>query len=301
MVNYYVSLRGGRGYSSYHEIIKMTLSPILRAKLKKYIEDYEISDLSLDDAFERFVNYHVLSQQYPGAFNTESELLDLICVGGGNDLGLDGIAISLNGRLIRDIYEIDDNLAVQRKGKFEITFIQSKNKEKYDLGEYMKFTNGIIDFLNEEIKSPVNDDIKKWHDIYNYMLSDNIITKWESAPVINIIYCSLGVWEENGHILGHKANVESIINSKGIFEIASFKFIDAKMLIDIVNGNDSCYTSVIDVIDSMPLPQVDKVDNSSIIMCAVDELLGLLTYENMLRRNLFTDNVRDYQGDTSIN
>lgn len=75
----------------------MTLSPILRAKLNKYIRDYGLDKLSEDEAFERFVNYHVLSQQYPGVFSSENELLDAICVGGGNDLGIDGIAISLNG------------------------------------------------------------------------------------------------------------------------------------------------------------------------------------------------------------
>lgn len=34
----------------------MTLGPILRAKLAKYIKDYELSDIKEDDAFELFVN-----------------------------------------------------------------------------------------------------------------------------------------------------------------------------------------------------------------------------------------------------
>lgn len=279
----------------------MTISPILRAKLKKYIQDYELRDMTEDEAFERFVNFNILSQLYPGIFTTETDLLDLISVGGSNDLGLDGIAFSLNGRLIRTKEDIDDNLAVQKKGKFEITFIQSKNKEKYDLGEYMKFTGGVLDFLNEEIQSPCNEEIKAWHDIYIYMLSDDIITKWESGPAINIIYCSLGEWDSNPHICGQKNNVEKIIEGKGLFESIDFRFVDGKALMDIINSNDSCYSSVINVLDSIQLPPVDKVDNSSIIMCQVNELLKLLTYENVLRRNIFTDNVRDYQGDTTIN
>lgn len=279
----------------------MTLSPILRAKLNKFMEDYELKDMDNDDAFERFVNYHILSQQYPGAFDVDSELMDLICVGGGFDLGLDGIAISLNGRLIRNEEDIDDNLLAQKKGKFEITFIQSKYREKFDLGEYMKFTNGVIDFLNEEIKSPANEDIKKWHNVYMHMISDAVITKWDNGPVINLVYCSLGDCQDNEHAKGNNENVKAVIESKGIFDSISIRIVDSKSLLNIVNSNDSSYTEVVGVVDSMPLPQVDKVDNSSVIMCSANELIKLLTIDNMLRRNLFTDNVRDYQGDTSIN
>lgn len=278
----------------------MNLTPILRAKLSKFINNFELEG-SADENFERFVNYHILSQDYPGIFDVDYELLDTICVGGGNDLGIDGIAITLNGKLIRTKEEVDDILSVQHKGRFTLTFIQSKNKEKFDLGEYMKFTSGIVDFLNEEIKAPANNDIDNWHDLYKYIISDDIIIKWESAPIINIIYVSLGIWDGQQHIRAHEENVRTIITNNGIFEQQNYRYIDGKLLDDIVNSNESYYTAVIQVIDSMPLPPVESVDNSSIIMCAASELIKLLTNDDVLRRNLFTDNVRDFQGDTTIN
>ena len=165
----------------------------------------------------------------------------------------------------------------------------------------MKFTNGVIDFLNEKIKAPINNDIKRWHDVYMHILSDDVITKWESSPTLKMVYCSLGIWEDNEHIISHKKNAESIIMSRGIFESADLSFIDAKELADIINGNDSGHVAVMGLVDSMPLPQVNKVDNSSVVMCNAGELINLITNEGILRRNIFTDNVRDYQGDTTIN
>ena len=279
----------------------MTLGPILRAKLAKYIQDYELTDIKEDEAFELFVNYHILSQQQPGIFSTDSGLIKDIGVGGGNDLGIDGIAISLNGRLIGTKEEIDDILSVYKKGKFHFTFIQSKNREKFELGEFSKYTAGVLDFLNENIVAPINDDIKRWHEIYNYIMSDDIIIKWDCPPSIDFVYVTLGTWEGNEHILGNAKNTKEILLKKCCFDEIMFRYVDAKVLTGIVNGNENCYSTVLEVVDSMPLPQVDKVDSSSVIMCSARELLKLLSDDGVLRRNLFEDNVRDYQGDTTIN
>lgn len=279
----------------------MTLGPILRAKLAKYIRDYELAEMTEDKAFELFVNYHIMSQQQPGVFSTDSSLINDISVGGANDLGIDGIAISLNGRLIGTKEEIDDILSVYKKGKFRLTFIQSKNREKFDLGEFAKYTAGVLDFLNEKINAPVNDDIRRWHDIYNYIMSNDIIIKWECPPSVEFVYVTLGVWENNEHIMGNAENTKMVLFQRCCFDEITFRYVDAKMLTGIVNGNENCYSAVLEVVDSMPLPQVEKVENSSVLMCSAEELLKLLSDDGILRRNLFEDNVRDYQGDTTIN
>lgn len=61
----------------------MTLEPILRAKMEQYKEDYLLTEMKEDAIFERFVNSHILSQLQPGVFTTDYELLDMICIGGG--------------------------------------------------------------------------------------------------------------------------------------------------------------------------------------------------------------------------
>ena len=222
----------------------MNLKPILRANLQKYIEDFELKNLSEDEAFERFVNYQILSESYPGVFENDSELLDLITVGGGNDLGFDGIAISLNDRLIRSKEDIDDLLSIYNKARFEITLIQSKNREKLELGEFMKFTNGIVELLNDTITSPANGDIIRWHDILQYILSDNIIIKWDSDPIVNTIYVTSGKWDNNQHFLGHEKTIRGVIDDKGCFIMSKFRYVDAVKLTSIVKSNASRYELV---------------------------------------------------------
>lgn len=281
----------------------MTLEPIIRAKMEKFKNDYLINkDEDEDKLFERFVNYHILSQQQPGVFSTEYELLDKICVGGGNDLGIDGIAILLNGKYIKSCSDVDDILFGSRKGEFEIVFIQSKNKSKFDLGEYMKFTSGVESFLESKINTPACKEVEEWHEIYNYIMSNEVIIKWSSNPSIKCFYAVTGTWEESTHIIEHSKSVKKRLDEKRCYGEIEFCYIDSKALTDIINSNESCYKAVIDFVDSMPLPEVDKVDNSSVVLCRAKELVNLLsTKDGLLRKNLFEDNVRDYQGETTIN
>lgn len=134
-----------------------------------------------------------------------------------------------------------------------------------------------------------------------YIMSDEVIIKWDCPPSITCIYVTLGIWEKNEHIIANAENTKSALMEKCCFDEITFRYVDAKALTDIVNGNENSYSAVLEVVDTMPLPQVEKVENSSVIMCSANELLKLLSDDGVLRRNLFEDNVRDYQGDTTIN
>lgn len=279
----------------------MTLNPIINAKLRKYKEDFYLS-CNDDEAFERFINYHVLSKFQPGVFDTDFELMDLISVGGGDDLGLDGIAIFLNGQMIRSCEDIDDLLSGSKRGNFEIVFTQSKNKSKFDLGEFMKFTNGVENFLQDDITMPHNKNIDSWHMIYQYILSDDIIIKWGESPSIKMFYAVNGTLEYAPSIKSYSEEVVKRLSEKKIYDSIDIQLIDDKALMKLIDCNENNFEFVIDIVDSMPLPEVGEVDNSRVVLCKASELIGMMTTsDGFLRRNIFEDNVRDYQGDSTIN
>ena len=55
------------------------------------------------EAFEKFANYTELLQHQPDAFSSDMELLDTVSIGGGDDGGIDGIAIKINNYLINTL------------------------------------------------------------------------------------------------------------------------------------------------------------------------------------------------------
>lgn len=280
----------------------MKLQPIIRVKLAKFREDYELQHLSDGVAFERFANQVILSTHQPGAFSVDDSLLDSVCVGGQNDMGLDGICIKLNGLLIHTLQDAKDIFERYNKADIEFIFIQSKYKEKFDSGEYSKFANGVVDFLGEDHFQPNNDSVREWLSIKEYLMSDQVMMRWTRNPDIRLYYVVMGTWEESPHIIAISKKMEKDISSLETYGDISVQYIDTSGFKRIIDENENAFSVVLNVIDTFSLPAVDNVDNSSIVLCSATELLKLLvSEEGLIRKSLFDDNVRDYQGDTTIN
>ena len=66
--------------------------------------------------------------------------------------------------------------------------------------------------------------------------------------------------------------------------------------------NENAFSAVLTAIDNFGLTEVTGVDNSLIVLFSAAEMIKMITTEDhRLRQALFTDNVRDYQGETIIN
>ena len=280
----------------------MKLQPIIRVKLAKFREDYELKNESEGVAFERFANQTILSSHQPGVFSVDDSLLDGVCIGGQNDMGLDGICIKLNGLLIHALQDAKDIFEKYNRADIEFIFIQSKYKEKFDSGEYSKFTTGVVDFLSNDHFQPHNSKIQEWLDIKEFLLSDTVMMRWSRNPEIRLYYVVMGTWDESPHIIALSQKCEKEVESLETYGDFSVQYIDSAAFKRILDESENSFSVVLNVIDTFSLTAVEKVDNSSIILCTAEELSKLLiSEEGLIRKSLFDDNVRDYQGDTNIN
>jgi len=80
----------------------MQLEPIIAAKLRNFQDRFELSNIRDGVAFGKFVNHTILSTHQPDAFSADSELLEKISLDGEWGTGIDGMAIMLNGLVIKD-------------------------------------------------------------------------------------------------------------------------------------------------------------------------------------------------------
>lgn len=285
----------------------MILEPIIKAKLNNFKATYGCS-LSDDLAFERFVNWVLLQRHQPGAFTADFDLLDSVCVGGQNDMGIDGICVKINGILVKTLSEAKDIVSTSNKITVDFVFIQSKNKESLKQSEHNQFITGVKDFLNTNQYQPVNDKIKEWLDVKNYLLSESCCLKWTSNPSIFIYYVYLGEQNGNAYI---KATEQRFID-----DIKKLRIYDEKINIEVVTAdklkkycdeNENNYEARLNIIETCSFlgenEHIDGVDlNSTVAICRASELLKLLkSDDDLLKRGIFDDNVRDYQGETSIN
>ncbi len=280
----------------------MNVEPIINAKFKKFREKMELNNIADGVAFEQFVNHAILTAHQPDAFNGDNELFQKVNVGGSKDMGIDGIAIKLNGLFIRDIDEAEDLVKKLPRLSIEFIFIQSKYKSNFDKGEFNNFTDGVREFLSERQKQPVSDEIKELIRIKEFLVSDNAVFKWEDNPSVRLYYVVMGKWNESQHQLALAETFKEDILALNIYKSPLVHFVDHNSYKAILDSNENNFEVIINSIDTMPLTSVESVDNSCVLLCYASELKKILTTpDGLIRKALFDDNVRDYQGDNSIN
>lgn len=280
----------------------MNVEPIINAKFNKFRERMELSNMADGVAFEQFVNHTILSAHQPDAFNGDNELFEKVNVGGKKDMGIDGIAIKLNGLFIKDIEEAKDLTKKLPRINIEFIFIQSKYKSNFDKGEFNNFCDGVREFLSEKQRQPVSDEIKELIRIKEFLLSENTVYKWEDNPSIRLYYVVMGKWHNSQHQLALADTFKEDILALNTYKTPLIHFVDLDGFKSILDSNENNFEVVINSIDTMPLTSVEKVDNSCVLLCYASELKKILTTpDGLIRKSLFDDNVRDYQGDNSIN
>lgn len=280
----------------------MQFEPMIRARIKSFSETHAYKGVADDKLFELFVNDTIFRNHQLDFSTSSTSILEAFSVGGNNDMGIDGLAIKVNNVFVSTPHEIDDLIELNKQLSIEFLFIQSKNKDKLDSGEYGKFADGVVDFLGEHHSEPHNDKIESLLQVKDYLFSDKIILRWKSNPTIRVYYVIFGDWRENQHIAGKEEKLRKDIIGLQSYGDVFFSHIDNVSLKRLCEENENSFSAVINVIDDFGLNEVEGVANSLIVLCSASELLKIITTEeNLLRQSLFTDNVRDYQGDTEIN
>lgn len=277
----------------------MTDEPIIQAKLKKFVETNNIQIEDKDELFEYFANYSILYQHQPDAFSADSELMGDICVGGGLDGGIDGIAIKVNGFLIKSKEEIEGLLRVEDVD-IEFIFIQSKNKKNCKAQEMLAFHTGIREFFDSNSTFPFSESIQYWRELKQYIYSDDVVCQWKNNPVIRCYYVVQGNLQED---IQRNTIIETFKSDMTCYcSHVEYHLTDLGAFRRILDRNENRFSVLLPCIDTMELNHAEKVENSCIAICKASDFIPILnTAEGIIKKSLFNDNVRDYQGFNSVN
>ncbi len=283
------------------------MEPILKSYFVNFKAEFEIAtegDSHKDaSAFERFVNYTLLSVDYPDAFTADTELLESVSVGGSNDTFLDGIAIAVNDRLVRSIDDINEIAEASRKLTVDFVFIQSKMRPSFDMADLSTFGTGVkLFFSNSPL--PENAKVAEFRQLKDHIYADEkVIKKLHSNPSVRLYFAGTGTEPDNDHF---KAIKEVIVNELSkhtscYFERVDVSIIDGRGLTKLCRELSNSFDVQINIRDIFPLfvDSSTDVKKAYAFTCNAREFLKILTKEDgLLRRSLFNDNVRDYLGNS---
>ncbi|MBQ7149453.1 MAG: AIPR family protein [Prevotella sp.] len=251
-------------------------------------------------AFEKFVDYSILSHDDTSSFIGDPDLLDFCWTGGEDDAKLDGVGIKINGRIVGNVDDINQIVENSRKIEVEFFVIQAKERTDFDSADFNTFGIGVQNFFSEP-KLPENDRVRALRKLKDYIYTEpTVIKKLEDNPSVFVYYVFCGQKPDDDHTAGIinilEGNLRNCPDSIGTIDVS---ILGGKDLINCCKEIENEYVAELNVNDiySLSVGNNDLVKKAYTFTCCAKELLRLLSKEDdTIRRSLFNDNVRDYLG-----
>lgn len=270
---------------------------IIQNLMDNYISSHQIQDAEQDKKFEKFAAYCTVAQHYEDQYD-----IDDIMLGGGNDCGIDAMAIIVNGHMITSPDEIDDLISIN-KGLSDIEFVlvQSKTTPGFSSGDIGTFGAGAKDFFSVEHHMVRNEQIIEKGAIVDHLFEKAASIK--KNPECYLYYVTTGQWNKDPNCVARINNVCSDLEELNIFSNVKFIPIGATELQHYYRDTKEDIEITIRFEKRVLLPEIPEITEAYLGYVPCSEYLKLISNENGdLRRTVFYDNVRDYQGnDNKVN
>lgn len=268
---------------------------IIEGYLKNFTEENDLTDAKESKIFEYFVSYCIGSKYIYDVFSFED-----ITIGEGHDTGIDSIAIIVNGHMIGSKEDI--NFFIKTTGRLDVQFVfmQGKTSAKFESGHIGNFIFGVKDFFRKEASLKINDDIKYLRELKEYVYDMSI--NMEKAPVCHMYYVAPGKWLADKNLTGRiEADIRDL-DATSLFSDIKFFPLDADKIKSIYRELKHKIAKEINFDKHTILPKIKDVQEAYIgILSCKDYVNFICDSEGALQKNLFYDNIRDFQGYNPVN
>lgn len=253
---------------------------------------------SIDEAvlLEHFVNFCAVSNEYSEEFDVED-----VHTGGGDDLGIDGLAVIVNGTLVFDAEEVADLAATNKYLEVDFIFCQAKSGSGFSGTEISNFLFGVKDLFSPKPALPRNTSIAEKEKLVRSIYTRSAIFK-RGNPSVKLYYATTGKWVEDAKLLARIENERDSLLELNIFKAVQFIPVDARTLQRLYSSAKNRFSTSIEFTSKVTLPTLPGVQESYLGYLPSDQYLKLIMDgAGNIVRGLFYDNVRDFQGDNSVN
>ncbi len=263
---------------------------VISSQLKAFSENFGFDLLPESLQFERFCFFAILNNVLD--YSASAEDIDEVCV--GENKGIDGIAILLNGKLIKTLDEYLEIRSSKQKISASIYFFQAKTSPHFDDKEIGNFLDTIQDFFQEKPTYPLTQEAQNAHEIYKAIL-EKIGSLNEFT--LYAYYCTTGNWQAGNSCEITIANKTQHLQHLGLFEKIFITPIDANKLKDLYKKAANPIFAQFEFRDKVALRFIENVEEAYVGTLPFKEFRKLIIdANNGSLRSLFYDNVRDFLG-----
>jgi hypothetical protein len=161
---------------------------VVKTHLDSFVRNFGLDGMTESAQFEHFSNYAVIASRTPSPYE-----LDDVTTGDGDD-GTDGIAVIID----EDIVVSEEDAAsvfsgARRNHDVEVLFVQAKRSDSFDLGDFLKFKESILKFVNANDYAVADDVQAAARKVFDVAM-DNVPKLRLGKPDLTARYVATGMY-----------------------------------------------------------------------------------------------------------
>ncbi|MFT9019161.1 AIPR family protein [Acetobacter malorum] len=275
------------------------MHPVIKAQCQQFKANESLHHMSESEVFEAYTIYSVISGKIGHGINPLDVHLK------GDEFGLDGVAVIVQGELVKDTDEALAALDGINNPDVEFAFFQTKTGTSYDYGDIVKLFDAIDQFFDDQLygESDQLDDLINVKDV----IYSKAVTK--KNPGIRIYYATSGIYKNPLRIEKLIADRVKKLRERSIFDSnrISVEMLGADKLQTLYRSASRSNQAKIEFSKQVSLPKNEKVEQGYIGFIDASELVKMIEVRDDkgeivgINRYVFFDNVRDYNEHSSLN
>lgn len=260
---------------------------------KKFLREQNIIGGQSSSNFEKFINYIVLEPKNITNFDLAS-----VCVGNGDDAGIDGLAIAINNRFVNNMSELKSYIELGMEFSVEFYFIQAKTSSSFECKEIRTFGEGVVDSFRQEdeLKKNMNSVMKEKYNMIREIIENYEYTKERKCY---LYYVTLGKYVEDSNLLSTKTRIIEDIERQGLFKRSdiNIQIEDNDYIRKQYESTKMQNSATFKLNSKLDIPYIKGVEKSYFAIMPIKEYLNIvMDDDNKIRRGIFELNVRDFGG-----
>lgn len=275
------------------------MNPVIQAQLREFAKANSITGEAQEKQFEIYSIFSVLNGLLGETIDSYEVHLN------GDEFGVDGIAVVVQGELVRNRQEAEEKLGAVNSPSIEFIFFQAKTSTTFDYGDISKFFDAVAGFFDGDLKGEseaVDDLIGAMEAIYERGVG-------KRNPRLSCYYVTTGNYEEPARIEKLKTGFLVSLEEKNIFDSStlSVKMVGARELQQWYRAATRSVEVEIEFPRNVVMPSNQHVEEAYIGYLDAKNLLNLYVARDAdgntvgVNRAIFFDNIRDYDPKSKIN
>lgn len=271
---------------------------IVKAHLNSFAQSFGIESVDESIQFEMFTNFSVISSRASSQFELED-----VTTGPADD-GTDGIAIIIDEEVIASDEDAISVFKTDRKNHdVEIIFIQAKRSDSFELGDFLKFKESILRFINSD-PYDIDDDVQKNAKAIFEVIIKNVPKIRGGKPSLTTHFVTTGTYQKPEALETAQIDFINQIEELGYFENLDIKLIGRDELTALWVNTYSGVSAQLNMFSNAPLPTISGINEAYIAVVKAKDFVQnlLITDEGNLQVQVFEENVRSFLGtDNPVN